>query len=280
MTPLRTKPTQLPSYRELCALLEHEAPLFVPIEKVSTHYPNYTTILNLLQSYNLSTDFFTNEMPFGALENLDVFTGVMQMFEGLVDNILRTQDDPKQKELFDALYDYLSEEDPLQKVDLLFVFGSKAKFRTEKAIELYKKGFAPRIVLSGRCPFYELSKNEKPESEILAEFAITQGVPPEALILEKESISIPDNAKRSLALFGKEHIPHSRIILVNSPFAQRRGWCHFNKLTLPGSTLLRANVGTVSPQFSKEGWYHSEEGAQTITKEFWGLRVSTFINSA
>mgnify|MGYP001602701237 FL=1 len=149
----------------------------------------------------------------------------------------------------------------------------------EKAIELFKAGYAPKILISGKSPFYEREKVETSEAEILAKFATERGVPEGSIILEKEALSVPDNAKRSLNLLEKESIPHRKIILANSPFSQRRGWAHFSKFSKPGTKLIRANAGA-SNQFSRDGWYHDKVGVQGVVKEFWGLRLSEILNTA
>jgi hypothetical protein len=277
---MRTSPAQLPSYQELLDILAHEAARPIPPEKQDIHYGDFSTIRALLESYDLSTKFLEPGIRFEDFKNEVLFEEVSVMFSELVRNILRTQDDPGQQELFNNLYDYLSETDELEKADLIFVFGSKQTLRTDKAIRLYNEGYAPKILLSGKGPFYEKDKGARPEAELLAEHALKQGVPEEALILERESITVPDNVKRSLLLLGGENISHERIILVNSPFAQRRGWGHWSKMSKEGTKLIRSNTDTVSPQFSRDGWYRDETGAKVITKEFFGLRMSEMLNTS
>jgi len=277
---MRTSPTQLPSYKELKNLLASEAQRKIPKEKETQHYSDFTVIVELLESFNLSTVFFTENTKFEDMDNQAFFDQTVTMFNDLIDAVLNTPNDPRRQELLDSLYDYLSEEDGIEKSDLIFVFGSKATFRTEKAISLYKKGYAPKILISGKGPFYEKDKEIAPEAEMLGKFAIEHGVAEKDLILEKESISVPDNVKRSLNLLEKEGVPHKSIILVNSPFSQRRGWGHFNKMSKVGTKLLRANVDKVSDKFSREGWYKNEIGVKIVIKEFFGLRVSEFVNTS
>ncbi|MHB8651859.1 MAG: YdcF family protein [Minisyncoccota bacterium] len=277
---MRTTPTQLPSYQELCDILTHEASRPIPKEKEGAHYGDFTTILALLNTYNLPTNFFDKEIQFEKLGDQDAFRGITAMFDTLVDDILRTQDDPSKQILFNNLYDYLSESDPLENADVIFVFGSKSTFRVDKAITLYKEGRAPMILISGKGPFCERTKSVVPEAEILAKYAQEHGVPNGAIIIEKESITVPDNVKRSLNLLEKNSMPHDNIILVNSPFSQRRGWTHFSKMSHEGTRLIQNNTDTVSEEFSRSGWYRNETGAQVIVKEFFGLRVSSILNTS
>ena len=280
MQEIRTNSAQLPSYQELCDILAHEAPHQIPQEKKQTHYGDFATMRALLNSYGLSTKFFNQDIRFENLKEEALFEEVLILFSELTKNILRTRDNLAQQTLLNSLYDYLSKTDKLEQADIIFVFGSKAPFRIEKAIQLYKEGYAPKILISGKGPFYERDKREKSEAEILAEYALGKGVPREALILEKESITVPDNVKRSLNLLEREAIPHSRIILVNSPFSQRRGWAHWNKMSKEGTRLFRSNTDTVSKQYSRDGWYRDKIGAWVIVKEFFGLRVGEMLNTS
>jgi len=276
---MRTSPTQLPSYKELQKILASEATRKISHKKESVHYADFSTIIALLNSFNLSTEFFTKDFKFADFGDNALFNETVAMFNGLIGNILGAQDDQTKQKLFNDLYDYLSEEDTLEEADLIFVFGAKQTFRTEKAVDLYKKGYATKILVSGRSPSYE-NNNAAPEAEMFASFAIEHGVPKEDIIIEKESITMPDNVKRSLNLLETENIPHGSIILVNSAFSQRRGWVHFSKLSNVGTKLIRANVDKVSDMFSRDGWYKNETGTKVIVKEFFGLRMSEVLNTS
>lgn len=276
---MRTSGEQLPSYDELCKILSSEESRIITKEKENLHYADFSTVINLLNSFNLPTNFFTENIKFEEWKDLVLFEQVTSLFSNLAENIFNSKDDISKKELFNNLYDYLSEEDTLEKSDLIFVFGSKSTFRIEKAIELFNKGYAKKILVSGKCPFYEQDKVIKSEAEILAEFAIKQGVPKEVIIIEDRSITVPDNVKCSLNLLEKLNIPHKSIVLINSPFSQRRGWTHFQKFSDNDTKLFRSNTDKVSDQFSRDGWYKDKTGIKVILKEFFGLRVSELINT-
>lgn len=277
---MRTKVTELPSYQELCEILAHEAVRPIPKGKENKHYSDFAAILELLRSYDLPTSFLEDNLRFGDLKDPDLFAEVSSMFDNLVKHILETQNDPAKQALFNNIYNYLSEEDPLEPADLIFVFGSPSTFRTDTAIRLYRESYAPRILISGKGPLYNWYKNMCPEAETLARHAMKEGIPKSALIVENKSLTVPDNIKRSLNLLEERSIPHQKIILVNSPFSQRRGWAHFNKMSGEDTRLIRCNTDKVSEQFSRNGWYRHKEGVQVILKEFFGLRISTILNTS
>lgn len=72
-----------------------------------------------------------------------------------------------------------------------------------------------------------LHNNEETDAETLAKFAIKHGIQEEDIILEKTSVTVPDNVKASLNLLESLNIPHHSFILINSPFSQRRGFAHY-----------------------------------------------------
>ncbi len=183
------------------------------------------------------------------------------------------------EQLYDAVYVYLSEEDKLSDdtQDIIFVFASLSTLRIEKAIELYRQGLAKRIMISGFGLFYKKDKTEKSEAERLRDFAIENGVTAKDVIVETKSITIPDNVKSSLNLLESSGIEHKNMVLLNSPFAQRRGWAHFNKFS-EGVNFLRVNAG-VSEAFSKNACYKNEIGTRVVLNEFIKMKSAELLNT-
>ena len=63
--------------------------------------------------------------------------------------------DVKFNDLMQKITEYLGQEDKLEKGDYIFVFGGKNVGRIQKAIELWKEGWAPKIWISGGHPIYQ-----------------------------------------------------------------------------------------------------------------------------
>ena len=274
----RTKNIQMLTYNKILDILQHESKRTLEVEKEDKIFSNFETIIAVLNFFKLPTIFFES-LRFEDLREEDIYNRVVKIFDDVADKILENHNNQELKLLLDNLYDYLSESDKPEKGDLIFVFGSKNTFRIETAIRLYKEGFAPKILISGRCPIYEIDKKNKTEAETLAEFAEQNGVLKEDLILEKTAISLPDNVKASLNLLEKINISHRKIILINSPFCQRRGFVHFNKFSKNETSFVRVNSDKTSPKFSKNGWYKDEEGIGVILREFFCLRISGLLNT-
>lgn len=87
---------------------------------------------------------------------------------------------------------------PKKKADVIIVLGTSPnpekkpnpilKFRIDKGIELYKKGFAPKMIVTGTkvAGFYE--------SEVMKKYCIEQGVPSEDVIEENMAKNTIENA--------------------------------------------------------------------------------------
>ena len=222
-----------------------------------------------------SPSFFTESVPYSEAATEAVLKETLTRVEGKLHQMMGDQ---KMKELCDAAYDYLSEEDIIAPADLIFVFGAKTTARIDKAIALYKQGFGKRLMVSGASPHYAADKAVK-EAERDAQIARDQGVPESALVLETNSISIPDNVRSSLNLLDARGLVHQKVMLVNSPYTQRRGWAHFRKYLSDDAELIRVNAATAE-KFSREHWYKNLEGIRVVLGEFVKLRVAVLLNTA
>lgn len=68
------------------------------------------------------------------------------------------------------------------------------KYRIDKGIELFKKGIAPYIIMSGSLGFQESYSPPKTEAEAMKEYAISLGVPERNILIEEESKDTIGNA--------------------------------------------------------------------------------------
>ena len=133
-------------------------------------------------------------------------------------------------------------------------------------------------MISGHGPFYEEIQEGQTEAEKLKRFATEQCIPESDILIETNSITIPDNVKSSLNFLEENNILHKRIILINSPFSQRRGWIHFQKYS-ENIQFFRIN-SDVSNIFSRDEWYKSETGIRIIINEFIKIKSAELLNTA
>jgi uncharacterized SAM-binding protein YcdF (DUF218 family) len=114
-----------------------------------------------------------------------------------------------------------------QKTDAILVLGAAAYYKNRKinpcliqrvkhGAELYKKGLAPKVIVSGGVDRGE----QRSEAEVMAELATHFGVPDENIILEDQSTSTFENI-----LFSKKIIEEKGIhtlTIVTDPYHLRR----------------------------------------------------------
>ncbi|HED38668.1 MAG TPA: YdcF family protein, partial [Ignavibacteria bacterium] len=117
------------------------------------------------------------------------------------------------------------------------------------------------------------------EAEIYAQIAVDAGVPKNSIIIENKSITIPDNVRSSLNLLDKKGISYGSIILVNSPYTQRRGWVHFKKYIPDTIKLIRVNSET-GEQYKKDFWYKNPTGIDVVIGEFLKAKIAVSLNTA
>jgi len=268
---MRINFTQLPKSQELKNILEKEAERDIPKTKRDIHYPDFTLVEELFNQLGVSPDIFIDEIKIQDLSD-DLINKVEEKIGIISNKILKGE---YEIGLLNKIFNYLSEEDNLEKADFIFVFGSFLKLRMDKAIELYKKSFSKLIVVSGSKAFYD--KKEIIISEELKKYAISQGVPRENIITEIKSVSIPDNVKSTLNLLEEKGIGYKKIILVNSPYAQRRGWVHFNKFMCK-TKFIRVNAESL--KFGRDNWYKTESGIKLVLNEFVKMKVAVMLNTA
>lgn len=81
--------------------------------------------------------------------------------------------------------------------------------RVDQAVELWKEGWAPRIVFTGG-----VGDAPRSEAAAAAERARSQGVPRRAIVLEERSTSTDENARFAAELIGSE----ARVLVVSDAY--------------------------------------------------------------
>ena len=93
--------------------------------------------------------------------------------------------------------------------------------RVEKAVELFKNGYAQHLVFSSGYTYVFT------EPMVMKALAVSQGVPEKAIILEDRARSTFENVKLSAGILKREN--WKDIILISSPYNMRRASLVFNK---------------------------------------------------
>jgi uncharacterized SAM-binding protein YcdF (DUF218 family) len=190
----------------------------------------------------------------------------------------------------------------LQKADAIVVLAGtrgNIKFLDSKistAVSLYHQGWAPYIICSGKfsakvdgtekpnlIPLEELqaaAKNGRiQEKDIMnaskswdvnlgAHYmrskALAMGVPPEAILVEDESLHTRENAEYVLTLLKKYNLSH--IILVTSPFHQLRTYLTFAKVLQPHGIEI-TNYYADTGEWHPTTWFLSRKHRKLVNSE-------------
>ena len=153
---------------------------------------------------------------------------------------------------------YLSPSDNLTKADAIVVVSGDTD-RIKQAIDLYKKGYAPRLILSG-------AQKDGPTSNALAMHleASASGIPDEAIILEEKATNTFENA-----LFVKEIVlsrGFKSLILVTSPYHQRRVYETFKVLFKDTEVTLQNSPSSYS-SWKADSWWERDTTTTLTEKE-------------
>lgn len=272
---MRDNYLQLPSPKEIEKILKTEADRDIPQENRHKHFVDFASLIELMKVYGVPVQVIEQNYSKKDILNPELLESMTNRLNRLVEEILISSPNLKQRERLDSSYGYLTKEDDPKTSDIIFVFGSNARYRTEKAIELYKNDIASKIMFSGGTPIYD--NDNEPEIYSHIKYAKSEGIPEEAIIVEDKSISVPDNVKSSLNLLERDGIKHDKMILVMSPFAQRRGYAHFQKFS-SGIDFYRVNSHS-SEKYQPENWFEDKNATTVIMNEWAKMRFAKAINT-
>lgn len=111
---------------------------------------------------------------------------------------------------------------------IVVISGGDTNARVDEAINLYKKGWSAKLIFSGAAK----DKSGPSNAAAMKSRAIADGVPELAIILDEFSESTKQNAVNAQVLFEENSI--KSVILVTSPYHQRRASLEFEKHTIVG----------------------------------------------
>lgn len=145
---------------------------------------------------------------------------------------------------------------------IVSISGGDTPARAQEAIDLYKTGWAPKIVFSGAAADATSPSN----AEAMRKQALADGVPNDAILLDEKAADTQQNASRTLALLAGV----KRVILVTSPYHQHRASLEFQKIYGQGVTIV--NHPAYSDHMWPPTWY--------LTSTGWWLALSETAKTA
>ena len=158
---------------------------------------------------------------------------------------------------------YLSPQDNIDKADaIVVVSGGQTTSRAEKGIDLYKQGYAPKIIFSGA------SLDDGPSNAFaMRDQALANGVPASNIYIDEKSQNTYENAVNSKAIL--QSLAASKIILVTSPYHQRRANQTFESVL--GKDYQLIGVSAFDDRWSKSQWWRRGFPLFISVSETWKL---------
>lgn len=172
--------------------------------------------------------------------------------------------------------DFIFMKDAPSPCDVILIPGTSQSVITETAARLYREGWAPYVLPSGKYssrlghfareyidnPLYD--GDYASEFEYCKHILLANGVPECAILQENQATNSMENAMYSAAVLKSAGIPVRRAMVCCQAFHARRAFlsytCHF-----PGTEL--SVVPTNTQGISAENWYLSEAGFRKVMAE-------------
>jgi hypothetical protein len=109
----------------------------------------------------------------------------------------------------------------------------------------------------------------------MSEYAIEQGVPETAILIENQAVTIPDNVKRALDLFESRGEWPEKMLIVASPFVLRRCEMEWFKFSPQPIEIISVASDILSPELSRDGWSESSHGIRVVMNEYAKLVIES-----
>jgi uncharacterized SAM-binding protein YcdF (DUF218 family) len=131
---------------------------------------------------------------------------------------------PEIKRAAELLWDYAHVGHRLEPADFIFVLGSHDLRVAGYAADLFYRGLAPRVVLSGGLGRLTDTMWTRPEAEVFAEVLRGRGVPDSALLLETRATNTGENIRYTRQLLAERGLAVRSAIVVQKPYMERRAF--------------------------------------------------------
>lgn len=163
--------------------------------------------------------------------------------------------------------DFIFVEDAPEKADIIFVPGGDQGALAVTAARLYREGYAPRVLPSGRFSkptgFCQIPGYET-EWAFLRDILLREGVPGEAILEEQEATYTYENAIFSRRVTDALGLRIRRAILCPQAHHARRALLYY-KILYPDTTFLVCP--TVTRGITRENWYRDPEKIDIVLGE-------------
>ena len=181
-----------------------------------------------------------------------------------------------EKQLSD-ITNYIFLEDAPAPADVIFIPGCDRPEHAEEAARLYREGFAPLLIPSGRFAkavghFEGVAKGAERygtdfacEADFLAEVLRQNGAPDAAILPEREATYTLENAEKTRELLLRTHgsLPKRAILCCKAHHARRS--CFYYSMVFPETEILVCP--TAVDGITREQWHLTPEGRRAVLGE-------------
>ena len=162
-------------------------------------------------------------------------------------------------------------EDPLQRADAIAVLAGTSMDRPLEAADLYREGYAPRIVLTHRSPeaSYETLAERgvavSSEADEQREILVRIGVPTNAIVVPQR---IHDNTAQEAQTFRALAVAHGwrRLIIVTSKYHLRRAGFAIRR-EMDGTDVQIEMHGTRYEEVHPDRWWTTRSDLRWVLDE-------------
>lgn len=176
-----------------------------------------------------------------------------------------------------AVTEFIFVEDKPERADVIFIPGSRKVQHAILAAELYKAGYAPYVLPSGRYTIsrgYFLELPDPLRSEYPGEFEtewhflkavlMKHGVPEQAILREDQATYTWENAQFSRDVLKAQGIACNTAILACHAFHARRALLYY-QAAMPETRFIVCPAPT--PGYTRDDWFLSEKGRARVLGE-------------
>lgn len=176
--------------------------------------------------------------------------------------------------IFKNLGNWLVKSDETQKADLIFILLGPVPDRALQAYDLYKAGFAGKIVFANE--FQYGSEQLKPfgitlenTSSVFKRTLIQLGVKPEDVEILPQVTSSTQEEAKALREFLKNNPEKKKVLLVTSSYHSRRTTMIFKKaLKKPNPGVEIISIPSSYTIFDAKQWWKQRDSAKMVVLEY------------
>lgn len=130
----------------------------------------------------------------------------------------------------EALWEYHNMGHTLRRCDVGIGMGSHDLGVAAVATELFHQGMFPRLVFSGANAPTTIERFPQGEAVAYREYAIENGVPADAILIDTVAANTEQNIRFSRALLEEQGVSVGSVLLMSRPYQQRRAFATCKKV--------------------------------------------------